>query len=614
MRKGRLSTLLVLTGLLIGVAAAPAAASKKTPFVDQQVLYQRGDYGYACFRIPAIVRATNGMLLAFAEGRVADCGDDGDIDLVVRRSSDNGQTWGPLQVVSAGNGETHGNPVPIVDRRTGRIVVVTTHNGPDPCPNGCDRDPWVQYSDDNGATWSAEREMTEGTKPEWNFWYATGPMHGIQLQHGPHAGRLVLGASYESWDRVGAHVYGTHLLYSDDSGLTWHIGADTAVDDGTVIAQEVTIVELDDGRIYASARDRGTNPGNRSYAISSDGGRSWDAPFRPADLPTTDVQGSLLRFDRGRVLFSSPMNPGAREAMGIRSSFDEARHFEPWRQGKVFYWGPSGYSDMTRLGGDQAALLYEAGAVSPYETIYFARFNEAYLETPNGTPPGIPGPPAPGPTTPDRSPAHNSAYVRGGAQVTDGRFGNGLALDGTDDRVEIPFDRSIDLGAGDFTLSTWFRYSDTTGSHSLLWFYRVNAGTNPPGLWLRAEPASKRLRAILTIDRFNVTVQSPTAYNDGQWHFIVLQRAAGALRMLVDGVQVSSAPAPVGSVTLGKEFGVQGLHLGQRLDGVDRFRGTLDEVRVYRRALADSELSLIQQRNAPIGGQLGLRLPFEKVS
>ncbi|MEV1173780.1 sialidase family protein, partial [Nonomuraea sp. NPDC049784] len=344
-------------------------------------------------------------------------------------------------------------------------------------------------------------------------------------------------------------------------------------------------------------------------------GETWDAPFRtmPA-LATTDVQASLLRFSEERILFSSPMHPGAREAMGIRSSYDEGRRFETWDEGKVFYWGPSAYSDMVRLDGDEAALMYEAGNITPYEQIRFARFNEAYLETPNGTPPGIPGPPAPGPTTPDESPYRNAAYVRGGAQTTDGRFGNGLALDRVDDRVEVAFNESIDLGAKDFTLTSWIRYSEQAGAHTILWFHRVNRGTNPPALWLRAEPASNRIRAVLTVDRFNVTVQSPSAYNDGQWHFVVLQRVGGELRLLVDGVQVSSAAAPAGSLTLGKEFGLQGIHIGQRLDGVDRFRGTLDEVRVYRRALTDAELDLIRQRNLPIGGRLGLRLPFDHVS
>ncbi|MCW2915568.1 MAG: nanH [Actinomycetia bacterium] len=608
----------VLTGALAGPAvaeSAPAAA----PSIDEQVLFKQNQFGYACFRIPAVVRAANGVVLAFAEGRVKDCGDDEDIDLVLRRSSDGGRTWEPLQVVSEGNGSTHGNPVPIVDQRTGRIVLVSTHNGPAPCPNGCDRDPYVQVSDDNGATWSAPREMTEGKRPEWNFWYATGPMHGIQLTRGAHAGRLIVGASYETYDGVKPHVYGTHLLYSDDSGQTWHIGATSSFSDGTIIAQEVTVVELNDGRIYALARERGTDPGHRAYAISSDGGETFDKPFKTLDLSMADVQASTLRLhatDQGdannRILLSAPAHPVAREAMSVRSSYDEGRTWQPWEKGKVFWWGPSGYSDMVKLDGDQIGLYYEAGVSTPYETIRWARFNEAYLATPNGTPPGVPGPPAPGPKTPDVSPARNAAYVRGGAQTVPGRFGNGLALDGVDDRVEVPFDESIDVGGDDFTMMTWFRYSATTGNHSLLWAYRTGSGTTPQ-LWLRAEPASNRIRALIMVDRFNITVQSASAYNDGQWHHVVLQRVDGQFVLRVDGTVVGSAAVPPGSVTEGKEFGVQGIHVGQRVDGVDRFRGSLDEVRVYKRALSATELGLIESRNQPIGGRLGLRLSMETV-
>jgi sialidase-1 len=471
----------------------------------------------------------------------------------------------------------------------------------------------VQTSDDSGATWTTPRELTSAKRPEWNFWYATGPMHGIQLKHGPHAGRLIVGASFETYDGVGPHVYGTHLLYSDDSGETWRIVAETAKDDGTVIAQEVTVVELDGGRVYALARERGTDPGNRAYAISSDGGATFDAPFRTIPkLEMPDVQGSLLRYDNHRILFSAPAHPAAREVMTIRSSYDEARTWGTWRQGKVIWWGPTAYSDLTRLPGDEIALMYEAGVAGPYETIRFARFNAAYLATPNGTPPGIPAPPEPGPRTPDASPNRNAAYVRGGAQTEPGRFGNGLALDGVDDRIEVPFDRSIDLAGDDFTMMTWIRYADTTGSHAILWAYRMGSGTTPQ-VWLRAEPASHRIRALMVVDRFTVSVSTAVAYNDGQWHHVVLQRANGKLAIRIDGVEAASAAAPAGSVTAGKEFGVQGIHIGQRVDGVDRFHGTIDDVRVYRRALSPQELDRIRADNAPVGGKLGLWLPLETI-
>jgi sialidase-1 len=610
-RTAALAGALVL--LATGSVAPAHAQDQATPAFDEQVIYPQKSMGYFCFRIPALVRAANGDVLAFAEGRVKDCGDDEDIDIVLRRSSDNGQTWSPLQVVSKGNGSTHGNPVPIVDRNTGRVVLVSTHNGPAPCPNGCLRLPYVQVSDDNGATWSEPRLMSEGTKPEWNFWYATGPMHGIQLTHGPHAGRLIVGVNHESYDGVGDHLYGTHLLYSDDGGLTWHIGAISAFTDGTIIAQEVTVAELSDGRIYALARERGTDPGHRAVAYSSDGGETFDRPFSTIDLAMPDVQASTL-MQYGRMLLSAPAHPIAREAMAVRSSYDEGASWPSWEDGKIFWWGPSAYSDLVPLADDLTGLAYEAGVATPYESIRWARFNEAYLHTPNGTPPGVPGPPEPGPTTPDVSPYANPAYVRGGAStVADGRFGGGLSLDGVDDRIEVPFDDSIDLAGDDFTLMTWFRYSDTTGNHALLWAYRTGSGTTPQ-LWLRAEPASNRIRALIMVDRFNITVQSAGAYNDGAWHHVVLQRADGRFVLRIDGVLVGSAAVPPGSVTDGKEFGVVGIHIGQRVDGVDRFHGTLDEVRVYKRALSEEELDLIRAHNLPIGGRLGLRLPLESIT
>lgn len=108
---------------------APAAPAAPVGGFEQQILFKASqDPGYYCFRIPAVVQSTRGTLLAFAEGRRHDCGDAGDIDLVLKRSTDGGRTWGPLQVINHGNGDTHGNPAPIVDRRTGRIVLAETYN------------------------------------------------------------------------------------------------------------------------------------------------------------------------------------------------------------------------------------------------------------------------------------------------------------------------------------------------------------------------------------------------------------------------------------------------------------------------------------------------------
>ncbi len=228
-----LTALAALLALATTAAALPAQAQTRrdTGHFGQQVLFKAGrEPGYACFRIPAIVRTVRGTLLAFAEGRVLNCGDAADIDIVLRRSTDGGRTWGPLQVVNEGGGDTHGNPAPVVDRATGRVLLAETYNtgrtDAGNCAVPCDRTPHLQYSDDDGLTWSAPRDLgPQILPPGWNSWYATGPVHGVQLTRGPHAGRLVFGVNAETFD--GTRITANHaaLVVSDDGGDTWRIGA-----------------------------------------------------------------------------------------------------------------------------------------------------------------------------------------------------------------------------------------------------------------------------------------------------------------------------------------------------------------------------------------------------
>ena len=90
-------------------------------WIQQDVLYASGTEGYHTFRIPALEVSTRGTLLAFAEGRQHGRGDAGEIGLVLKRSTDGGQTWGPLQRIVTDSGMTCGNPAPVVDRETGTI-------------------------------------------------------------------------------------------------------------------------------------------------------------------------------------------------------------------------------------------------------------------------------------------------------------------------------------------------------------------------------------------------------------------------------------------------------------------------------------------------------------
>lgn len=597
------------TGLLVSLCASllavprPAAGaeassgSTEPPFTQQVLFKAAPDQGYKCFRIPAVVRTVKGTLLAFAEGRVRDCGDAGDIDIVVRRSSDGGRTWGPLRVVSEGGGDTHGNPQPLVDGRTGRILLAQTFNtgraDGKSCESPCDRTPHMQYSDDDGESWSPPRDLSAQLRPpDWNSWYATGPGHGLQLRHGPHAGRLVLGVNGETW-RDGRNTRNhAALAISDDGGRNWRLGARDShrhSDEGAFRQkpQELSLHERRDGSVLASAREtEGTDLGHRSTAVARGGGEYFTTSFRALPgLYTPQVQGSVLSpGGTDRLLLSAPADPDRRRTMTIRSSYDEGATWEGVDRGRTVTTDWSGYSDMVRAGGDRIGLLYEGGPVDARDEIRFAGFTEDWLGPRRG----------PDPVTADHAPRAGDAAVLGGAQQVTGRHGNALAFDGRDDAVRLPLRRGLPLEERDFAARLWFRYTAGTGEQPLLWMGGV--GNAQPQVRLMADPAGGRITAAVTARQVpapsaTAQVATASAYNDGRWHRAELRREDGQLRLTVDSERVSAPDVP-GSVSVTSPFGV---HLGQKVDSRAHFTGSLDEVRVSS------------------GGRSVLDLPLERV-
>ncbi|MFJ6723663.1 exo-alpha-sialidase [Streptomyces sp. NPDC091281] len=366
-------------------ASGAAAAGRRTTTVP----FAAGQDGYASFRIPAVVRTPRGTLLAFAEGRHDGPGDTGDIDLVVRRSTDGGQTWSPLGVVLPGGGHTRGNPAPVVDPRTGDLVLVSCSNHGDVTEAQIMRGEvtpeqgrrvHVQFSRDDGLTFTDAVEITDRAKlPEWR-WYATGPGHAVALTRGPHAGRLVVPANHSAPPPPGSadtgreyRYYAGHSLLSDDGGRTWRIGFVDGDHDGTANVNESIAAELPDGTLYFNARDQGgAVPGNRLDARSTDGGETLVAPYAAqptlADAPV--VQGSVLQLEgfEAPLLFSAPSRPTVRQAMAIWRSTDAGLTFT---RTLTLSDQPAAYSDLVQIDARTIGLLYETGTDGPYERIEF---------------------------------------------------------------------------------------------------------------------------------------------------------------------------------------------------------------------------------------------------
>ncbi|HBH54631.1 MAG TPA: exo-alpha-sialidase [Planctomycetaceae bacterium] len=323
-----------------------------------------GTAGYAVYRTPALVVSSQGTVLAFCGGRVNDHKDEGDIDIVLRRSVDGGKTWGPLQVL-ANDGLHPCKCVCPVVLDSGRVLALYVWNKSILSKEDrTTREVYEIHSDDDGLTWSQPRNITAMvSQPDWG-WSGTGPCHAIVKQREPHRGRIVV---------PGRHAVGkgmvSHILYSDDQGATWHLGGSLDRKRST----ECTVVELSTGELMLNSRNQRGDEEHRVVAISQDGG----ATFGPARIDRALVeprgcQASLLFYGldpqtgRGQVLFSNPADATQRSNGTLRLSVDDG---QTWT--RSFRYAPrpapyfTGYSDIARLPNGDIAVLYERGEFGP---------------------------------------------------------------------------------------------------------------------------------------------------------------------------------------------------------------------------------------------------------
>ncbi len=185
---------------------------RRRPAADppaREDLFISGEDGYAAYRIPALLADGKGVLLAFCEGRKRSFADDGDIDILLRRSEDGGRSWGRRILVRDDGPDTAGNPCPVLDPSTGTVWLLYCRNN---------RRVFVTSSADGGTSWSPPAEITaEVSRPGWT-WYATGPGHGVRLR----SGRLLIPCDHktENATRDEAHLYCSHVIWSDDGGAS----------------------------------------------------------------------------------------------------------------------------------------------------------------------------------------------------------------------------------------------------------------------------------------------------------------------------------------------------------------------------------------------------------
>lgn len=448
--------------------------------------------GIKSYRIPALLKTDKGTLIAGADERRLHSSDWGDIGMVIRRSEDNGKTWGDKVVISnlrdnpeakdpaapsplnidmvlvqdpttkrifsiydmfpegravfgmpktpekayekigdktyqilykqgesghytvRENGEVYNaqnqktdyrvvvNPTEPGYRDKGNLYkgqelignIYFAHSTKNPFRVANTSYLWMSYSDDDGKTWSAPRDITPGLRKDWMKFLGTGPGTGIVLRNGPHKGRILI--PVYTTNNV-SHLNGSQssrVIYSDDHGKTWHAGEavnDNRQVDGQKIhsstmnnerAQntESTVVQLNNGDVKLFMRGL---TGDLQVTTSKDGGVTWEKDIkRYPQVKDVYVQMSAIHtMHEGKeyIILSNAGGPKRENGMVHLARVEENGELT-WLKHNPIQKGEFAYNSLQELGNGEYGILYEhtEKGQNAY-TLSFRKFNWDFL-------------------------------------------------------------------------------------------------------------------------------------------------------------------------------------------------------------------------------------------
>jgi sialidase-1 len=349
-------------------------------------VFESGKDGYKSFRIPAVIKLSNNDLLAFCEGRVNSSSDFGNIDIVMKRSRDNGNSWSAITILANYDSLQAGNPAPVVDKNDpafpqGKIFLFyntgNNHEGENRKGLGV-REVWYISSTDNGLTWSKGINITNQThrpnqpkvNPLYNFkedWrsYANTPGHALQISRGLYKGRIFVPANH-SMGAPKDHFedYYAHAFYSDDHGKTFKLTESVNIPG----SNEATAAEISNNGIRFNARNQKGDIKARIIALSHNGGSHWDTTYFDKQLPDPVCEGSILNIgfknNKHLLAFCNAADTKNRNNLTLRISDDEGL---TWKKNIVIdnatdpklMSNNSAYSDIVLMKKNNIGILYE---------------------------------------------------------------------------------------------------------------------------------------------------------------------------------------------------------------------------------------------------------------
>ena len=450
--------------------------------------------GINTYRIPALLKTDKGTLIAGADERRLHFSDWGDIGMVIRRSQDNGQTWGDRITISnlRDNPDAKDKTAPsplnidmvlVQDPETKRIfsvydmfpegkavfgmpakpekayervgdktyqilyktgekghytirengevynsknqktdyhVVVNPkklgysdkgdlYKGKDLIGNvyfaQSTKNPfrvantsylWMSYSDDDGKTWSAPKDITPTIRQDWMKFLGTGPGTGIVLRTGEHKGRILVPAyTTNSVSHLGGSQ-SSRLIYSDDHGVTWHAGEapndnrpvgnktihSSNMNNGGAQNTESTVLQLNNGDVKLFMRGL---TGDLQVATSKDGGVTWEKTIkRYPQVKDAYVQMSAIHTmhdGKEYILLSNAAGPGHERKDGLVHLARVEKNGElTWIKHHLIQGGEFAYNSLQDLGNGEYGILYEHSENGQNRyTLSYKKFNWDFL-------------------------------------------------------------------------------------------------------------------------------------------------------------------------------------------------------------------------------------------
>lgn len=321
-------------------------------------------------RIPSIVCAGNGDLVAVCDMRCADSEDlmyGGRITTIFSRSTDGGATWSAPEVVRAwpwnpgSERWSASDPSLLADRDTGTIFcfanVMEHENGKGRFKDNCLYRHYIGESHDNGKTWGNFRDITSAVSgmrgiadaaERQQIFITSGS--GIQLNDGS----LVVNCNWVNQHKA-------VMIRSADHGRTWEVFGTPAWP-----SDENKLVELPDGRLVINARAIAGY--GREIHVSSDCGATWEwhTDINLVDPRCNAEVVCCKAADGTPILAYAGCGQRRRSTLVLRLSRDNG---VSWSE-RILDPAKCGYVDIAVLHDGSLGILYESDV---FERIRYVR-------------------------------------------------------------------------------------------------------------------------------------------------------------------------------------------------------------------------------------------------